>query len=78
MAKWEAGTVLALQIDTGYQLQALSRYPAEGEVLLPPHQQFVVTSDLDVVSVLDAQGQSHDVRVIRLLAINEGSKKLVS
>lgn len=78
MAKWEAGTVLALHIDVGYQLQALSRYPAEGEVLLPPHQQFLVTADLDVMGVIDAQGQRHDVRVIRLMHINSDAKKLVS
>lgn len=78
MARWELGTVLQMKIEKGYQLQALSRYPEEGEVLLPPHSQFVVVSGLDVVQVLDVSGQSHDVRVIRLQHVKADTKKLVS
>ena len=78
MANWEQGTVLALRIRTGYQLQTLSPYPAEGEVLLPPHEQFVVSGELDVVQLEDATGVMHDIRVIPLMQIDTAVKKLVS
>ena len=67
-----------MKISVGYQLQALSRYPEEGEVLLPPNSQFVVTSELDVIQVADGNGAFHDVRVIRLLQLKGDAKKLAS
>ena len=43
-ANYAAGTVLEMTLLEGYQLDNVSVYPRESEVLLPPNKRFVVTS----------------------------------
>ena len=43
-ANYAAGTVLQMTLLEGYQLDNVSVYPRESEVLLPPNKRFVVTS----------------------------------
>ena len=44
-ANYAAGTVLEMTLLEGYQLDNVSVYPRESEVLLPPNKRFAVTSE---------------------------------
>ena len=44
MACFSAGTILEFTLLEGFQLDELSLYPRENEVLLPPNKRFAVSS----------------------------------
>ena len=44
MARYSAGTILQLTLLEGFQLDVLSLYPREHEVLLPPNRRYAVSS----------------------------------
>ena len=44
MARYSAGTILQFTLLEGFQLDVLSLYPREHEVLLPPNKRYAVSS----------------------------------